>query len=175
MTAAGSGGAGPSAGRPRCYNHSMDRAQITAYLRQVPDLIDETIEGLSDEALRRRPSPGEWSALEVCCHLRDAAEFEGERVRRLAEEENPTLAPYDQEALAIERDYKGDDIRRVRTALRAFWGGLAYQLEGLTDEQWERAGIHPEIGRVTVRSQAERQVEEGREHLAQLRALREGL
>ena len=36
--------------------------------------------------------------------------------------------------------YAEDDPRRVRTALRAFWGGLAYELEGLTDEQWERAG-----------------------------------
>ena len=153
----------------------MHRDEITAYLRQVPDLIDQTIEGLPDEALRRRPAPDEWSIQEVCCHLRDAAEFEGERVRRLAEAENPTLVPYDQEALARDRDYQGDDIRRVRTALRAFWGGLAYQLEGLTDEQWERACIHPEIGRVTVRSQAERQVEEGREHLAQLKAIREGL
>jgi len=158
-----------------CYNRCMDRTEITAYLRQVPDLIDETIDGLSDEALRRRPSPDEWSILEVCCHLRDAAEEEGVRVRRLAEEENPTLVPYDQEALARERDYQGDDIRRVRTALRAFWGGLAYQLEGLTDEQWERAGIHPEIGTVTVRSRAERQVEHGQAHLVQLKALRDGL
>ncbi|MDP2673410.1 MAG: DinB family protein [Dehalococcoidia bacterium] len=153
----------------------MDRTEITAHLRQVPDLIDEIIDGLSDEALRRRPSPDEWSILEVCCHLRDAAEEEGVRVRRLAEEENPTLAPYDEEAWAIERDYQGDDIRRVRTALRAFWGGLAYQLEGLTDEQWERGGSHPEIGLVTVRSYAELAVEHGQAHLAQLKAIREGL
>ena len=153
----------------------MDRTEITAYLRQLPDLIDEVIDGLPDEALRRRPSLDEWSILEVCCHLRDAAEEEGVRVRRLSEEENPTLVPYDQEALARDRDYQGDDVRRVRTALRAFWGGLAYQLEGLTDEQWERAGVHPEIGRVTVRSRAELAVEHGQAHLAQLRALREGL
>ena len=153
----------------------MDRSDITAYMRQVPDLIDGVIEGLSDDEVRRRPSPDDWSVLEICCHLRDDAEIEGVRVRRLAEEENPTLAPYDQEALAIERDYKGDDIRRVRTALRAFWGGLAYQLEGLTDEQWERAGIQPEIGRVTVRSRAELAVEHGQAHLAQLKALRESL
>jgi len=158
-----------------CYNRSMDRTEITAYLRQLPDLIDEVIDGLSGDELRRRPSPDEWSILEVCCHLRDSAEFEGERVRLLAEEENPTLVPYDQEALARERDYQGDDIRRVRTALRAFWGGLAYQLEGLSDEQWERAGIHPEIGTVTVRSRAEQQVEHDREHLAQVRAMRDRL
>jgi len=153
----------------------MDRAEITAYLRQVPDLIDEVIDGLTDEELRRRPSPDEWSILEVCCHLRDAAQEEGVRIRRLVEEVEPTLEPYDQEEWARERNYQDEDPGRVRTAQRAFWGGLAYQLEGLTDEHWERAGIHPEIGRVTVRSRAERQVEHGQAHLTQLKAIRDGL
>ena len=153
----------------------MDRTEITAYLRQLPDLIDEVIDGLPDEALRRRPSLDEWSILEVCCHLRDSVREEGVRIRRLVEEDGPTLEPYDEQEWARERNYRGDDPGRVRTAQRAFWGGLAYQLEGLTDEQWERAGIHPEIGRVTVRSQAERQVEEGQAHLAQLKAVRESL
>ncbi len=51
----------------------MNRAEITAYLRSVPDLIEEILLGLSDDELRRRPSPDDWSALEVCCHLRDGA------------------------------------------------------------------------------------------------------
>jgi len=34
----------------------MDRADITTYLRQVPDLIDEALQGLSDDELRRQPS-----------------------------------------------------------------------------------------------------------------------
>ena len=151
----------------------MKREEITAYLRQVPDLIDEALQGLSDDELRRQPSPEEWSILEVCCHLRDAADFEGQRIRRLVEEDEPTLEPYDQEALAQERNYQGDDPRRVDIALRAFWGGLAYQLEGLSDEEWERGGTHPEIGAVTVRSRAEREVEQARAHLEQLRAIRE--
>lgn len=153
----------------------MDRATITAYLRQVPDLIGEAIQGLSEDDLRRRPSPDEWSILEVCCHLRDFAEIEGQRVRRLVEEDGPTLEPYDQEALARERNYQDDDPRRVRTALRAFWGGLAYQLESLTDEQWERAGTHPEVGPVTVRSRAEDEVEHAQAHLEQLKAVRQQL
>ncbi len=153
----------------------MDRAQTTAYLRSVPDLIEEALQGLSDNELRRRPSPDEWSLLEVCCHLRDDAQEEGVRVRRLVEEDEPALEPYDQEAWARERNYQGDDPARVRTALRAFWGGLAYQLEGLSDEQWERGGTHPEIGAVTVRSRAELAVEHARAHLAQMRAIRQTL
>ncbi len=150
----------------------MNRDEILQALRALPDEIDELTAGLNDEALRRRPPGDDWSILEVCCHLRDSAQEEGLRVRRLVEEESPTLEPYDQEAWAIDRGYRGDDIGRVRTAVRAFWGGLAYQLEGLTDEQWECGGIHPEVGRVTVRSRAESEAEHAREHLAQIRAIR---
>jgi hypothetical protein len=153
----------------------MDRTEIAAYLRQVPDLIEEALHGLSDDELRRRPSPDEWSALEICCHLRDSAEIEGQRIRRLAEEDEPALEAWDEQELAAERNYPQDDPRRVRTALRAFWGGLAYQLESLTDEQWERAGTHPEWGAVTVRSRAEREVEHAQAHLEQLRAIRQTL
>jgi hypothetical protein len=151
----------------------MNRLQITAYLRQVPDLIDSAVQGLPDDDLRRRPSPDEWSILEVCCHLRDAADFEGQRIRRLVEEDGPVLEPYDQEEMARERNYQGDDPRRVDIALRAFWGGLAYQLEGLSDEEWERGGAHPERGPVTVRSRAEAEVEHAQAHLEQLTAIRE--
>ncbi len=151
----------------------MDRTEITTYLRQVPDLIEEALHGLSDDELCCRPSLDAWSALEVCCHLRDSAEEGGVRVRRLVEEKGPVLEPYDQEAWAHERNYQGDDIRRLRIALRAFWGGLAYQLEGLSDQQWERGGTHPETGPVTVRSCAEDEVEHAQAHLEQLRAIRE--
>jgi hypothetical protein len=150
----------------------MDRKEVTDYLRRVPDLIEEAVKGLSDEELRRRPSPDGWSALEVCCHLRDSAEEEGIRVRRLVEEEGPTFDPYNEQVRARERNYQGDDPGRVRAALRAFWGGLAYQLEALADEQWERAGRHPESGPVTVRSRAEDEVTHAQAHLEQIRATR---
>jgi len=151
----------------------MEREEILATLRDLPEQVDAACEALSDEQLRRRPSAGEWSLLEVLCHLRDAAEIEGTRIRRLVEEEEPLLEPYDQVALARDRNYTGDDPRRVRTALRAFWGGLAYQLEHLSDEQWQRGGTHPERGRVTVASRAELNAEHAQEHMAQLRELME--
>ncbi len=142
----------------------MDRTEITAYLRQLPDLIEEALHGLSDDELRRRTVRA--------CHLRDSAEEGGVRVRRLVEEQDPVLEPYDQEDWARERNYQGDDIRRLRIALRAFWGGLAYQLEGLSGQQWERGGTHPETGPVTVRSCAEDEVEHAQAHLEQLKAIR---
>jgi hypothetical protein len=154
---------------------TMDRSDILATLRALPDKLDTLCEGLSYDELRRRPSPDEWSILEVYCHLRDFAQIEGTRIQRLVEEENPTLPPYDQEELARERDYQGDDPLRVRIAVRAYWGGLAYQLEQLSEEQWRRGGLHPEDGPVTVRSRAALMAEHARLHLAQIRALRDRL
>ena len=153
----------------------MDREEVIAAIRSLPNQLDAVCEGLSDDELRRRPSPEEWSILAVCCHLRDAAQIEGMRIRRLVEEANPTLDPHDPEALARERDYQGDDPGRVRTAVRAFWGGLAYQLEGLSEEEWQRGGLHPESGPATVHSRAELMAESARVHLEQVRAVREQL
>ena len=153
----------------------MERSEVVQFLRTVPDEAGDVCAGLSDDQLRQRPAQAEWSLLEIVCHLRDAILEEGTRVRRLVQEEDPTLVPYDQEAWAIERNYRGEDPRKALTALRAFWTGFAYELERLSAQQWERAGVHPEIGRVTVRSRAERQVEHAQAHLGQMRDVRERL
>ena len=55
-------------------------------------------------------------------------------------------------------------------ALRAFWSGLAYQLEHLTDEQWQRSGLHSASGRTTVLAVAADQLAHGGAHVEQLRA-----
>jgi hypothetical protein len=150
----------------------MIRQEIIAAIRTLPDTVEPLLDDLSDDQIRRRPRAGEWSIIEVCCHLRDFAEIEGLRIQRLASEDNPTLEPYDQEALAIERSYQGDDINGVRLALRAFWDGLANTLENLSEEDWQRPGYHPEQGAATVRSRAELEVEHAHVHIEQIRALR---
>jgi hypothetical protein len=153
----------------------MEREEILAALRGAPDLVDEVCQGLNEEQLRARPAAGEWSLLEVACHLRDSAIEEGMRARRMVEEEHPTLAPYDERARAIERNYAGEDVLKARTALRAYFKGYAYQLERFSDGEWERPGVHPETGPVTVRSRAELEVEHLQAHLAQMRATREAV
>ncbi|MDO8615160.1 MAG: DinB family protein [Dehalococcoidia bacterium] len=147
----------------------MHRTEIITLLRQAPDDVEAACRGLSNDQLRRPPqAEGEWSLLEIVCHLRDSAAEEGLRVRRLVEDDNPTLVSYDQDAWAVERNYQGEDPQKALTGLRAFLAGLAYQLEHLPDEAWERSGVHPESGPVTVRSRAEMEVEHARAHLAQM-------
>jgi hypothetical protein len=161
----------------------MSRQEILDSLRALPSQIEDLVQSLSEDALRWRPSPHEWSIKEVCCHLRDFSEIGGERIRRMLSEEEPFLPSYDQEALAHERDYQNDSTPLVLTALRAFSGGLAYLLESLSEEEWQRTGRPEgalagmragavERGLVSIAQYAQLLADHGREHLDQIKALR---
>ena len=149
----------------------MSRQEIVDTLRALPDQIEALVRGLGDDALSLRPAPAQWSIKEVCAHLRDSLEIDGERIRRMVEEDDPNIPGYDQEALARERDYQSASMPVVLTALRAFSGGNAYMLEGLSEEQWRRGGHHEERGQIYVDGYAEQQAEHVRAHLEQLRSL----
>lgn len=149
----------------------MERREIIATVRSLPDNVEPLTTGLSSEQLRWRASPDEWSIIEVCCHLRDAGEISTLRITRLASEDDPTIEAYDEQALAHEPNYHGDEIDRVRPALRAAWSGLAETLQRLPPEAWERAGRHPERGALTLASEAQRYAEHARTHLEQLGTL----
>lgn len=151
----------------------MTRQEIVDTLRALPDEIDRLVEGLSEDALRWRSAPDEWSIKEVCAHLRDSTEIDGQRIRRMATEDDPLLPGYDQEALAREKDYQSENTPLVLTGLRAFLGGLAYLLENLSEDEWKRGGQHEERGPISVSQYAESSAEHIRTHLAQIRSLRE--
>lgn len=150
----------------------MTREQTIDALRALPRQIEELVQGLSEDSLRWRPSPGEWSIKEVCCHLRDFSEIGGERIRRMLSEDKPFLPAYDQEALARERDYQKESMPLVLTALRAFSGGLAYLLENLGEQEWQRTGRHEERGPISIGQYAQLLADHAREHLEQIKALR---
>jgi hypothetical protein len=150
----------------------MERNDILASLRGAPDLVGHVCQQLTDDQLRQRPAPGEWSLIELLCHLRDSAIEEGMRARRMAEEDNPTLEPYDERDRATERSYQAEDQAKAATALRAYLTGYAYQLERFSEAEWERPGFHAEDGPVTVRSRAELEVEHIAAHIEQMRGTR---
>ncbi|MGQ9573389.1 MAG: DinB family protein [Dehalococcoidia bacterium] len=152
----------------------------------MPSQVEELVQDLSEDALRWRPSPQEWSIKEVCCHLRDFSEIGGERIRRMLNEDQPFLPSYDQESLASDRDYQNERMPLVLTALRAFSGGLAYLLENLSEEGWQRtarpegalAGMRPGAAErhvISIAQYAQLLADHGREHLEQIRALRQQL
>jgi hypothetical protein len=133
--------------------------KLVAELERMPRELEQAIAAFSDEALRWKPdewggSPGEgFSALEHVCHLRDIeADGYHVRIRRLLEEEAPSLVSIDGSELARQRRYAEADLAAALAAFRAAREQTVARVRGLSDVELQRAGDFAEYGRVTLLS-----------------------
>ena len=145
-----------------------EREELLKALRANPVTLRVLVAGLDEATVRQRPAEDEWSIVEVVAHLGDTEERTLERVRRMLDEDNPTLPAFDQAALAVERGYHEMDavgaLQRFLD-LRAEHVGL---LESLDDAGWRRPGIHEEQGPMTVQLYESHIAGEDADHLAQI-------
>lgn len=150
----------------------LDRRQeIQKTLRATPVVLRALVDGVEDARLRRRPAPGEWAIIEVVGHLADTEERALARVRRMLAEENPVLAPFDQEALAEERRYLELDLDQELARLEQLRRDHLAVLEALDEPVWERTGRHEEHGELTVELYETHVAAEEVDHLAQIARL----
>jgi DinB family protein len=148
-----------------------ERGEILKALSAGPIVLRRLVRDLPDEAIRARPAPGEWAIVEVVAHLADTEERSLARTRRMLEEDEPQLPPYDSAELAIERRYlemaMADELDRFER-LRTEQVDL---LQALADDGWHRTGNHGEHGRITVQQLAAHTAGEDADHLAQIARL----
>ena len=148
-----------------------ERGEILKALRAGPIVLRRLVRDLPDATLRSRPAPGEWAIVEVVAHLADTEERALARTRRMLDEEEPELPPYDPAELATDRRYIEmalvDELDRFES-LRTEQADL---LEGLTDGGWRRIGVHGEHGRITVQQLAAHTAGEDADHFAQIARL----
>jgi uncharacterized damage-inducible protein DinB len=152
----------------------MSVEEKLARLAEGPGRLAAAVDGQPEAILVRRPDAKNWAPKEVVCHLRDAEElFMGRFQAILGMDEPKLFAPGDADRWAEERQYLRNDARE---ALRAFGKRREESLaliRGLAPEQWQRGGIHPTRGRMTVGDFVNLMVWHDANHLAQLeRALR---
>jgi hypothetical protein len=125
---------------------SSSASRLAAQLDCLPALLA----GAAPEALGRRTRSGKWSVHENLAHLARHHAVVLDRVRRVLAEDRPKLPRY-----AAEEDAEWpawaalplDDIRGRLAALRA---ELTTLMDGLTDAQLARTGIHPTLGEMAL-------------------------
>lgn len=126
------------------------RAQLTL-MERTANTLDLFFAPLSRETATTLRDGGDgWTTTEVMGHPRDFDGFFQGRVTMMIEQDTPQLPAYDHEAIAVAARYNEQDFRTVlaeflrsRRETHAFFSGL-------TDEQRERAGIHPGRGHFTT-------------------------
>lgn len=145
-----------------------EREEILKALRAGPLVLGRLVRGISEGALRARPEPGEWAIIEVVAHLGDTDERSLARMRRMLDEDDPFLEPYDPAALAEERHYLEMDLVEQLTRFDTVRHEQVELLESLDDAGWRRTGMHGEHGKITVQALAAHTAGEDADHLAQI-------
>ncbi len=139
---------------------AVAQAQTTASLRALV--------AKSGERLRRRPSEGEWSALQCLAHIVDGELVVAGRLRWVLAHDRPEIIGYDQD-LWVDRLHTADDPERLlaffdalRTANLELWAATS-------PEDRARVGIHRERGPESVDLTFRLVAGHDRVHLAQAR------
>ena len=128
-------------------NWEQVRERQIAAMRLTCQTLGHIIAAVPDERARSlRDGADGWSVVEIVCHLRDFDEIFYNRARMMLADDNPLLPGYDHEAMAIERAYQQEDLQAAFGALETSRQRFIAFFSGLSNEQWERGGIHPERG-----------------------------
>jgi hypothetical protein len=150
------------------------REAFEAYLAG-PSRIREAVTGLDQTRLSQRPAGSEWSVRDVIIHLSDAELVRAERLRRIVAEESPELRPFDQDLWKRRLAYLWRDPELALTLLELLCHANAELLRQLDAAGWERSGLHPEFGPMTVGRLVRLGADHFADHAAHIRALRNAL
>jgi FMN phosphatase YigB (HAD superfamily) len=128
---------------------------IIATLRSTPAFLHSICASLTTEAIVHRPVAGEWSVLEILCHLADMdTEVNLPRLRKVQQEVNPFVAGMDTDTWADSRQYNQRDGRQsLQNFVTARLELIAF-LESLSPEDWQRQARHAVFGPTCLQEMA---------------------
>jgi len=155
---------------PASPAREFDLAEATELLGRTPRILQTWLAGLPGGWTRQNEGPGTWSPYDVVGHL-----VHGEKTDWLPRAHHllrhgPSVPfePFDREAML--RDSAGKSLEDL---LAEFARWREESLQGLSalrlsDQDLDREGLHPELGRVTLRQHLATWVAHDLTHLAQV-------
>jgi len=130
-------------------------ALINEYLAG-PKKLRDAIEGMTDEQVDAAPVPDKWSTRQVICHIADFEPVYADRMKHVIAEDQPSFAGGFHQQFAEHLGYDKRDIEEELTMIEVTRRQMARILRSLSQESFERTGIHSVDGPMTLRSLLER-------------------
>lgn len=121
-----------------------------------PQLLRQAVAGMTRAQLLARPIAGRWSTLEVVCHLADFEIVCADRLKRVIAESEPTLFGGDPDVFAARLAYHDRDLEEELQLIELVRRQVARVLRTCRPEDYQRRGIHSEVGPLTLESLLQR-------------------
>ncbi len=113
-------------------------------------ILAQASSNLTPEQATARPGPGDWSIAELVAHLLDSDLVLSDRMKRLIAEENPSLQAFDENAWLARLDSHAMPVAEAADLFAANRRWMARILRSQDEPAFARAGVHSEVGRVTL-------------------------
>ena len=128
----------------------MNTEALFQRLENSLEVFPLLLQDISDADMRWQPPSGNWSLLEIICHLahEEASDFRA-RLRSTLEDATKTWSPIDPEGTVVEQAF---NQREVDVSIENFLAERAASLEWLRKVldaggiDWSIAYLHPELG-----------------------------
>lgn len=134
-------------------------------------VVREAVAGADAGALSRPGKEG-WSVRDVLVHLSDAELVRSTRIRMILAEEEPVLFGFNEEQWKRRNHY----LWRSPEAALSLFDQLRFTtmeiLRQLDSRGWDRVGVHPEDGRLSIAELIIRGAAHSDDHSRQIRELR---
>jgi hypothetical protein len=144
----------------------MTTKELLERYSAAPAALEAKLRGLSRGELTFRPFPDAWTVHEQVAHLADAELNASVRLRKILAESGVAVDVYDQEKWQAGLDYHSQDLDRSARLFRLLREMSADLLSRAREPQWEGNWVlHPERGKLTLRSWLEIYVEHSDTHL----------
>lgn len=125
-------------------------ASLAGLIRDAAHRFGTVLAEADDDAVRTRPAPEVWSALEYGAHVRDTLGVFTERIVRTRQEDEPELGWWDHEAAIAEGFTNELEAALVVDDLVEHAARLADVLASMPPEAWDRAATRRGTERFTI-------------------------
>jgi len=133
--------------------------------------VKRLTDGLSEEALNRKPSADEWSVRDHMAHFLDTHEMLENRVNLMLEHDDPDLTAYPVFELATKEERHPPTAHGIIETFARKRTALVGQLRALTLNDLFRTGYHPSFGQLTILRQAAYMANHEQDHLSEIEAV----
>lgn len=144
------------------------RARLIDTIEKTPATIRSLVERLDDRQLDSPYRDGGWTIRQVVHHVPDSHMNIYIRMKLTVTEETPTIKPYDEVRWADLPDGRSAPISMSLDLLDALHRRWVTFLRTLSEQQFQRTFVHPELGSVALFEALAMYAWHGRHHVAHI-------
>jgi uncharacterized damage-inducible protein DinB len=117
---------------------------------QLQDFLDVAVKDVPLETLTAKVLPGKWSAHEQLAHLARYHQIFLQRIERILAEQAPEFSRYRAEDDPEWAAWTGLPTTQLLVRISSMRAKLMAHLRSLSEEDFERTGVHPKFGTMSL-------------------------